>query len=166
MLAVSPESSALDMSGIMEAYWHLSAKRFVDSSCMMTDRWEMTCPLCILDQPPEIIWLEQRAAGEIARSSARCHVQAHQRWHASPGSFRLNSWMYESKYIIIIMYVSLPPNLELLYGESGVATAEAWSGNAQGRAVAGLGETRRHLCEFGSYEQCQPNSFHRCTRGR
>ena len=35
---VSPESSALDMSGIMEAYWHLSAKRFVDSSCMMTDR--------------------------------------------------------------------------------------------------------------------------------
>ena len=35
---MSPEASAQDMSAIMEAYWHLSAKRFVDTSCMLTDK--------------------------------------------------------------------------------------------------------------------------------
>lgn len=35
--SVSPAASAADMSEIMEAYWHLSSKRFIDNCCMMTD---------------------------------------------------------------------------------------------------------------------------------
>jgi len=35
---VSAQASAQDMSGIMEAYWQLAAKRFVDGVCMLTDQ--------------------------------------------------------------------------------------------------------------------------------
>jgi hypothetical protein len=35
--SVSPQASATDMSEIMEAYWNLSSKRFIDNCCMMTD---------------------------------------------------------------------------------------------------------------------------------
>lgn len=35
--SVSAQASAQDMSAIMEAYWHLAAKRFIDSCCMFTD---------------------------------------------------------------------------------------------------------------------------------
>ena len=35
--SVSPAASAADMSEIMEAYWNLSSKRFIDNCCMMTD---------------------------------------------------------------------------------------------------------------------------------
>ena len=36
--SVSPLASAQDMCAILEAYWNLSAKRFVDNSCMVADR--------------------------------------------------------------------------------------------------------------------------------
>lgn len=36
--AISAVASAQEMSAIMEAYWNLSAKRFVDSSCMICDK--------------------------------------------------------------------------------------------------------------------------------
>ena len=36
--SVSPLASAKDMSAIMEAYWHLSAKRFIDNCCMLVDK--------------------------------------------------------------------------------------------------------------------------------
>jgi hypothetical protein len=35
--SVAPSASAADMSEIMEAYWNLSSKRFIDNCCMMTD---------------------------------------------------------------------------------------------------------------------------------
>lgn len=35
--AVSAQASATDMAEIMEAYWNLSSKRFIDNCCMMTD---------------------------------------------------------------------------------------------------------------------------------
>lgn len=35
--SVSPQASAADMAEIMEAYWNLSSKRFIDNCCMMTD---------------------------------------------------------------------------------------------------------------------------------
>ena len=35
--SVSPQASAADMAEIMEAYWNLSSKRFIDTCCMMTD---------------------------------------------------------------------------------------------------------------------------------
>lgn len=35
--SVSPQASATDMAEIMEAYWNLSSKRFIDNCCMMTD---------------------------------------------------------------------------------------------------------------------------------
>jgi interferon-induced GTP-binding protein Mx1 len=35
--SVSAMASAQDMSAIMEAYWHLAAKRYIDSCCMLTD---------------------------------------------------------------------------------------------------------------------------------
>lgn len=36
--AISAIASAQEMSAIMEAYWNLSAKRFVDNCCMITDK--------------------------------------------------------------------------------------------------------------------------------
>jgi interferon-induced GTP-binding protein Mx1 len=36
--AISPLASAQDMCAIMEAYWNLSAKRFIDNCCMIADR--------------------------------------------------------------------------------------------------------------------------------
>jgi interferon-induced GTP-binding protein Mx1 len=36
--SVSAQASAQEMCAILEAYWNLSAKRFVDNSCMMVDR--------------------------------------------------------------------------------------------------------------------------------
>lgn len=35
--SVSPQASAADMAEIMEAYWNLSSRRFIDNCCMMTD---------------------------------------------------------------------------------------------------------------------------------
>jgi hypothetical protein len=35
--SVAPAASAADMAEIMEAYWNLSSKRFIDNCCMMTD---------------------------------------------------------------------------------------------------------------------------------
>jgi hypothetical protein len=36
--SVSPLSSAQDMCAILEAYWNLSSKRFIDNVCMVVDR--------------------------------------------------------------------------------------------------------------------------------
>jgi interferon-induced GTP-binding protein Mx1 len=36
--SVSPMANAREMASILEAYWNLSSKRFVDSCCMMTDK--------------------------------------------------------------------------------------------------------------------------------
>jgi interferon-induced GTP-binding protein Mx1 len=36
--SISALANAKDMSAIMEAYWHLSAKRFVDTVCMLADK--------------------------------------------------------------------------------------------------------------------------------
>jgi interferon-induced GTP-binding protein Mx1 len=36
--AISARASAQEMTGIMEAYWNLSAKRFVDNCCMTVDK--------------------------------------------------------------------------------------------------------------------------------
>eukprot|EP01038_Epipyxis_sp_PR26KG_P008636 gene8636-11672_t len=49
--SVSALASAKDMSAIMEAYWNLSAKRFIDNCCMMIDK-EMLgkLPSAIQDQ--------------------------------------------------------------------------------------------------------------------
>lgn len=47
---VSAIASAQDMSAIMEAYWHLSAKRFVDNCCMITDKEMLnTLPAAVQD---------------------------------------------------------------------------------------------------------------------
>lgn len=36
--AISAQASAQEMAGILEAYWHLSTKRFVDNCCMLCDK--------------------------------------------------------------------------------------------------------------------------------
>ncbi len=36
--AISARASAQEMSAIMEAYWNLSAKRYVDNCCMISDK--------------------------------------------------------------------------------------------------------------------------------
>lgn len=36
--SVSPLANAQEMSSILEAYWNISSKRFVDSCCMLTDK--------------------------------------------------------------------------------------------------------------------------------
>jgi len=35
--SISPLASALDMTEIMEAYWHLASKRYIDNCCTAAD---------------------------------------------------------------------------------------------------------------------------------
>ncbi len=54
--SVSAAASAQDMSAIMEAYWNLSAKRFIDNCCMIADKEVLgKLPLLIQDHMYQFI---------------------------------------------------------------------------------------------------------------
>lgn len=38
MRSVSALANAQEMTGILEAYWNLSAKRYIDNCCMIVDK--------------------------------------------------------------------------------------------------------------------------------
>lgn len=59
--AISAKASAQEMAGIMEAYWNLSAKRFVDNCCMTVDKDILgTLPDAIQDQMFQFIKEDER----------------------------------------------------------------------------------------------------------
>lgn len=59
--AISAHASAQEMSAIMEAYWNLSAKRFVDNCCMISDKELLnTLPDLIQDAMYGLIKDDQR----------------------------------------------------------------------------------------------------------
>ena len=74
--SVSPLASAADMSEIMEAYWNLSSKRFIDNCCMMTDADLLgDLPARIQDEMYEFLGDDQKmevSAAAVCRYYAVC----------------------------------------------------------------------------------------------
>ncbi|RYH16365.1 hypothetical protein EON65_30225 [archaeon] len=67
--AISPQASAQEMAGIMEAYWNLSAKRFIDNCCMHCDKLILTdLPEQIQDQMYQFIRDDTKLQGFFAEN--------------------------------------------------------------------------------------------------